>query len=244
MKTLFISDLHLQEETPAITQTFLKFLETKGKQADRLFILGDFFEVWVGDDHDTAFNQQITSALAATAECQTEIYILHGNRDFLLGSHFAEQAGCTLIEEPYILELTGQRKTLLMHGDLLCSDDQEYLAFRGMVRQPAWQQDFLNKPLAERLAIAKALRDNSKSMSAQKPEDIMDVNDLTVEETMASNQCELLIHGHTHRPNMHDLIIGARKAQRMVLGAWHNEGWFIEATEDDIQLQQFPFVSA
>lgn len=236
MKTLFISDLHLQASEPQITQAFFDFLKRYAVQADQLFILGDFFEVWIGDDDQSDFNASIISALQSLKDSNTEVFLMQGNRDFLMGNAFASSAGCTLIQDPFPLKIGG-KSILLMHGDTLCTDDTEYLEFRAKVREQEWQSEFLAKPLTERRDIALELREKSKSMAAQKAEDIMDVADQAVIEALENY--DLLIHGHTHRPQVHDLLVQGRPAQRWVLGAWHEKGWYIEAQGDTLSLNSF-----
>lgn len=236
MKTLFISDLHLQASEPQITKAFFEFLKTHAVSADQLFILGDFFEVWIGDDDHSDFNASIISALKTLRDKNTDTFLMQGNRDFLMGKEFARAAGCTLIQDPFPLKLGG-KSIILMHGDTLCTDDTEYLEFRAKVRGQEWQQEFLAKPLLERKEIALELREKSKSMGAQKAEDIMDVADQAVSEALENY--DLLIHGHTHRPKVHDLIVQGRPAQRWVLGAWHKQGWYIEAQGDSLSLNSF-----
>ncbi len=224
---LLISDLHLDDSRPDICSGFLRFLAEQAPQADTLFILGDFFEAWIGDDDDDGFLDTIKTALK-TLSTTTTIKLMHGNRDFLLGPVFAEQTGCELIADPYVIE-AGDNTIVLAHGDALCTDDVEYQAFRQQVRNPAWQAQFLAKPLAERRAIAAQLRAQSKSMSSLKAEDIMDVNGEAVATLLDQTNAQILIHGHTHRPNTHTLHEGK---QRIVLGDWGKLGWCCQIDDD------------
>jgi len=192
--TLFISDLHLDPERPAITALFLDFLASRALEADAIYILGDLFEAWIGDDDTGSMNQAVCEGLKACALADTPVYVMHGNRDFLLGSGFAERCGCTLLEDPACIDLYG-RPVLLMHGDLLCTDDTEYMAFRKMVRDPVWQQEMLAKPLNERRQMAQAMRANSREQTDGKPESIMDVNSDAVVRLMTENHVQRLIHG-------------------------------------------------
>lgn len=234
--TLFISDLHLDPQRPEITRLFLDFLENRGRAAGCLYILGDLFEAWVGDDDDSALAGAVCAGLRDCAGSGTPVYVMHGNRDFLLGSAFATASGCTLLPDPAVIDLYGQA-TLLMHGDLLCTDDTEYLAFRKMVREPRWQQAFLDKPLAERRQIALQLRETSIERTQGKPDSIMDVNPQTVVDTMKRHAVQRLIHGHTHRPAVHNLKVNGMPAQRLVLGDWYEQGSVLECTPVGCQLQ-------
>ncbi len=234
--TLFISDLHLDPERPAITALFLDFLASRALEADAIYILGDLFEAWIGDDDTGDMNQAVCDSLKARALAGTPVYVMRGNRDFLLGSGFAERCGCTLLEDPARIDLYG-RPALLMHGDLLCTDDTEYMAFRKMVRDPVWQQEMLAKPLNERRQMAQAMRANSREQTDGKPESIMDVNSDAVVRLMTENHVQRLIHGHTHRPAIHDLDIAGHAAQRIVLGDWYEQGSVLVCSAAGCELQ-------
>lgn len=225
-RLLLISDLHLEEERPALTRAFLQFLEQETPQASALYILGDFFNVWIGDDDDRPLNALVSAALKRQADAGLKIYLMHGNRDFLLGERFANAAGASLISDPHVLE-HGKHRYLLMHGDQLCTRDTAYQAFRTQVRNPAWQQSFLASPLAERRAFAGQARAASKSMSSNKPEDIMDVSQDAVEAVLAQHRCDSLIHGHTHRPDIHEFAAGGKDRRRIVLGDWGSQLWYL-----------------
>lgn len=227
MTTLFISDLHLDPSRPAVTRAFFDLLDTEVKQADALYILGDFFEVWVGDDDDAELSRQVIAALRAVTAAGTPVYFMHGNRDFLIGAQFARETGCQLLPDPSIVDLYGKR-TLLMHGDLLCIDDQAYMAFRAECRQPAWQQAVLARPLQERRLLAAKLREDSRDSTSNKAEDIMDVNTEEVDRYLREHQVELLIHGHTHRPAIHQISNGTR----IVLGDWEQHSWVLRYQSD------------
>lgn len=228
MTTLFISDLHLCADRPEITLAFRNFLRNRARDCDSLYILGDFFEVWVGDDDDDAYAQSIIEELRQFSDSGRNLYFMVGNRDFLIGGGFAERCGATLLEDPTVIDLYGE-PTLLMHGDSLCTQDQEYMAFRQMARSEAWQAELLAKPLAERRAIAQHLRQQSKSMSSLKAEDIMDVTESEVVNTMNELGTVRLIHGHTHRPAVHPVTLLSGNGERMVLGDWGEKLWWIEA---------------
>lgn len=238
--TLFISDLHLDARRPAITDLFLAFLaDLDSADCARLYILGDLFEAWIGDDSDDKHDLQVQAALAATTARGIPIFVMHGNRDFLLGERFAETTGCTLLADPTLIELNGA-PTLLMHGDTLCTDDVEYQQFRNMVRNPAWQQQLLSKPLAERRAIAANMRETSRQRAGEKTAEIMDVNADTVAATLREYQLPRLIHGHTHRPAVHELNIDGTATQRIVLGDWHEQGSVLRCDDDGLHLQTLP----
>lgn len=219
---LFISDLHLEPERPDITRAFFDFLEQETPGIDALYILGDLFEVWLGDDNLSEFNLSIIHALKKTTEQGTKIYILHGNRDFLLGETFCKMSGCSLIHDYTTLDVAGMRY-LLMHGDALCTQDTAYQQFRQQVRDPLWQQQFLAKPLAERLAFAQQARAASQQANAEKSMTIMDVTPQAVIETLEKYPAQILIHGHTHRPNIHHQQTSKGIAHRIVLGDWHEQ---------------------
>ncbi len=235
MSDLFISDLHLDENRRDITESFLSFLENIVPRATRLFILGDFFEVWLGDDHETDFNREIIAALASVGIPK---YIMHGNRDFLLGERFCQQTGLVLLADPTVINV-GDRPVLLMHGDSLCTLDKEYMAVRNMLRNVDVQKDLLSKSIEERSVIAKSARKESQANNREKAEDIMDVTTDEVSRVMQENGVNLLIHGHTHRPAIHDLDIDGKFSQRIVLGDWDQKGWYLILEGRDQNLVSF-----
>lgn len=226
--TLFISDLHLDPSRPAVTRAFLGLLKGDAANADALYILGDFFEAWVGDDDDSPLIEEIASALKALTESGTPCYLMHGNRDFLIGEQFCQQSGCTLLPDPCTVDLYG-KSVLLMHGDSLCTGDEGYMAFRAQARSSAWQQQVLAMPLDDRRALAKQLRESSMDANSNKAEDIMDVTPTEVVEQMSLAGADLLIHGHTHRPAIHDhqSLDTTQSLKRVVLGDWHDTGWLL-----------------
>ena len=240
MATLFIADLHLQTEEPAITAGFLRFLQGEARQADALYILGDLFEAWIGDDDPNPLHQQIASAIKAVVDAGVPCYFIHGNRDFLVGQRFARQSGMLLLTEEERLDLYG-REVLIMHGDTLCTDDPGYLAFRAKVHTPWIQRLFLALPLLIRRRIAARMRADSKAANSSKSMDIMDVNPQAVVDVMERHHVQWLIHGHTHRPAVHELQANDQPAWRVVLGAWHSEGSMVKVTPDDVELIHFPF---
>ena len=221
MATLFISDLHLDEARPQIVDLFVRFLRD-AQQADALYILGDLFESWIGDDDDAPLATRVAQELHALRSRGVPIYFMHGNRDFLLGTDYAARAGMQLLADPAVVELDGER-TLLTHGDTLCTDDIEYQKFRNLVRNPAWQAQFLAKPLAERRAFAAQARGESRKQTAMKTAEIMDVNQAAVESTMQDHGVRRLIHGHTHRPATHRFELDSQTAERIVLGDWFEQ---------------------
>lgn len=228
MTTLFISDLHLDASRPEITAAFERFMTQVAPGSEALYILGDFFEVWIGDDDRSDFNQTIINLLKAYSDSGKALYIMVGNRDFLMGEEFASQCGATLLNDPTAIDLYGT-PTLLMHGDSMCTKDEEYMAFRQQARSPQWQQQLLAQPIEARRAIAKQLREQSKSMSSMKAEDIMDVTLEEVIREMTEHQTTRMIHGHTHRPARHQVELGDGIGERIVLGDWYHYLWWLEA---------------
>lgn len=235
MHTLFISDLHLHESRPQVTRAFFHFLYSHAIHAETLYILGDFFDAWIGDDDDSELLQDVASGLHKLSELGVAIYFMHGNRDFLLGKAYASKAGMSLIDDGTVIDLYGT-PTLLMHGDTLCTGDTEYQQFRTMVRSPQWQQQILAQPLAARRALAAQLRAKSQSMNSLKADDIMDVSPTEVIAQMEAARVTRLIHGHTHRPARHQLVVAGNPAERIVLGDWHDSGWCIKADQNSIDL--------
>ena len=250
MATLLISDLHLHPGAPEITEGFLRWLEERACGSDALYILGDFFEAWIGDDlldlvgADPSGNAdlaaRIARALRRLADDGTKIFLMHGNRDFLLGERFAREAGATLLEDPSVVALGG-KPVLLMHGDSLCTRDEAYQAFRAQARHPLWQQQVLSMPIEQRVALASQLRAQSGEANSNKAEDIMDVTPEEVVKVMAEHGVTTLIHGHTHRPAVHELEVDGQPAQRIVLGDWQpGKGWEVVVDGGAPQLSDFP----
>ncbi len=235
MTVLFVSDLHLDASRPEITALFLAFLEGEARDAEALFILGDLFEAWVGDDDPGEPGSSVCAALRALSASGVPVFLMRGNRDFLYGPAMSERCGAQLLPDPCVLDLHGQ-PTLLMHGDLLCSDDIAYQAFRKQVRDPAWQAQFLAQPLAARQAFAAQARAASQQHQAGVSETITDVALATVVTTMAAHGVDRLIHGHTHRPAIHALEINSRPAKRVVLGDWYQQGSVLRVSADGLEL--------
>jgi UDP-2,3-diacylglucosamine hydrolase len=219
--TLFISDLHLDGRAPGTIQLFRDLLAGEARRARSLYILGDLFEAWIGDDEDDPALTPIVASLRALTAAGVDCAVMHGNRDFLLGERFAAATGARLLGDFERIEIAGE-PVLLTHGDLLCTDDTRYLRLRAQLRDPEWQSDFLAKPLAERRAIAADLRKLSAAEIAAKSEYIMDVNQDAVRGAMRAHDVRLLLHGHTHRPGVHRFDLDGAPAVRIVLGAWHD----------------------
>lgn len=231
MATLFISDLHLDDARPQATDAFLRFVRGPAAGCEALYILGDLFEYWLGDDAPTPAGVAVAGALAGLGGAGVPVYFLHGNRDFLLGSRFAEQAGLQLLPEEQVVKLYG-RPTLLLHGDTLCTDDVAYQQVRNMLRNPDWQRDFLSKTPDERVRMALEARELSADHKQGVSMDIMDVNEGAVRDAFERHSVLHMIHGHTHRPNVHEHTTGNGKAERIVLGDWYDQGSVLEVDAD------------
>ncbi|MDD5462769.1 MAG: UDP-2,3-diacylglucosamine diphosphatase [Methylococcales bacterium] len=216
---LFISDLHISLDKPEITRRFLAFLQNRAPKASALYILGDLFDAWIGDDDFTPPNHKIRKQLKQLTGSGTRVFLQQGNRDFLLGHKFCQDTGVNLLGDYAVIDLFGA-PTLLTHGDLLCTDDLPYQAFRAKSHAQEWQQAVLSKPLLLRLLVARWYRIRSHFHKRKKSQDIMDVNQETVVRVMSENHCLRLIHGHTHRPGIHNLTVNGQSAQRFVLASW------------------------
>lgn len=239
MAVLFVSDLHLESSRPDLTALFVDFMRRWAPRSEALYILGDLFEVWVGDDNKNADYRSIVRELRELTDTGVPVYVMHGNRDFLLGSEFATASGCTLLPDPAVIELQGLR-TLLSHGDGLCTDDSAHMSFRTRVRSADWQRGFLAKPLALRTVMARGARALSNTSKRYKPEDIQDVNQQSVEKAMRQHGAQRLIHGHTHRPAIHDFSLDGEAAQRIVLGDWDDAvGSVLVCDERGCALQRY-----
>lgn len=222
----FISDLHLAPQAPGATRIFLEFLGGPARAAERLFVLGDLFDAWPGDDCLEAapdgFYRTLVEALRALTDAGVELSVMPGNRDFLLGDEFARRSGAKLVADPYVLSLPSWQ-FVLAHGDQLCTDDDDYQAFRRQVRDPAWRVDFLDKPLAERQAIAGALRRQSEQAKREKEQRLMDLNPADTDDFLRQHGYATFIHGHTHRPAKHDHLVDGIHVERWVLADWHED---------------------
>ena len=242
MKDLvFISDLHLAPERPQIIELFLRFADEVAAKADELYILGDFLEYWLGDDDPApALTPVFEKLIGLSEKHDTRVFFMHGNRDFLVGNKLAEHCHFTLINDDSMTINMQDQDVLLMHGDTLCTDDVEYQKFRQMVRSEKWQQDILSRSLEERIAIAKNLREQSKKSMTEKEEFIMDVNQQETEKTFIENNVNVIIHGHTHRPAVHQQTINGQETIRVVLGDWFKTGSYLRVNDNsDLKLQTY-----
>ena len=237
---LLISDLHLQEERPDITRAFLDLLDGRARHAKALYILGDFFEAWIGDDAMTPFQQSICQALRQLSDSGTAVFLMHGNRDFLMGQDFCEAAGCTLLDDPCVVQLGGEA-VLLMHGDTLCTRDLAYMKLRRYLRNPLSLWILRHLPLSTRQKLARKLRSESRSQTRMKSTEIVDVTPEEVPRVMAAQGVRTLVHGHTHRPAIHKLLVNGQPARRIVLGDWDRRGWALQVDEQGFQLAPFEF---
>ncbi|MDW3095147.1 MAG: UDP-2,3-diacylglucosamine diphosphatase [Gammaproteobacteria bacterium] len=240
-ETLFVSDVHLDVKRPAVVDLFNLFLLKRAIHADALYILGDLFEYWIGDDAPYDEYQSTFQALKTVSESNTPVYFLHGNRDFLVAEKFAKQTGILLLTEEHVANIYNQ-KILLMHGDTLCIDDIAYQRFRKKTQNKWLRWIVLQLPVSTRQSLAKRLRDTSTQAVAEKSDDIMDVNQIAVEAAMQRNKTNLLIHGHTHRPSIHDFEIDSKFYKRAVLGDWYKKGSVISVSPEGIVLESFTSV--
>jgi UDP-2,3-diacylglucosamine hydrolase len=238
---LLISDLHLEGGRPDITRAFLDLLGGRARTAEALYILGDFFEVWIGDDAMSPFQASICQALRALSDSGTRIFLMHGNRDFMIGKAFCKAAGCTLLPDPSVVQLNGE-PVLLMHGDSLCTRDEGYIRMRRYLRNPLTLWILRHLPLSTRHKLARKLRNESRSQTRMKANDIVDVTPEEVPKVMRQFGVHTLIHGHTHRPAIHKLQIGDHAGRRIVLGDWDRQGWVLEVDEHGFALGSFDFV--
>jgi UDP-2,3-diacylglucosamine hydrolase len=237
MSRLFVSDVHLDASAPAAIEQFVSFLDTHAKNAEALYILGDLFEVWVGDDDSDAEKKGVTSALRALTTRGVACFILHGNRDFLLGRGFCDATGCRLLPDPVVAEFDGER-VLLTHGDALCVDDHSYQELRSVVRTAPWQRRFLALPLSDRELLANQARAGSRQHTSRTIPKIMDVNSDAVAQAFRVAEVRRMIHGHTHRPGIHDMVIDGTPAQRIVLGAWYEQGSYLVYERGSYELRE------
>ena len=234
MKPRFISDIHLSEDNPHLTDAFKAFLSESKESCTHLFILGDLFEIWIGDDAHTSYHQEVKKILKNFTSDGPNTFFMHGNRDFLIGENFANEVGISILPDPYTLNINGLN-VILSHGDFLCTDDVEYINFRNKVRSEEWQKDFLSKDVGERNEIANSLRSGSKDATSKKSLDITDANIQTVNNFIEENKPDIFIHGHTHRPKIHEHY----STKRLVLGDWNESGWYCSIVDKDINLKEF-----
>ncbi len=239
MTTLFISDLHLEASRPEIGEQFLSFLEGEAAGAEALYILGDLFDSWIGDDDPNPHFAVMKGAIRDLVDSGVPVYFMHGNRDFLIGDRFSEETGVTLLDDPETVDLYGEQ-VLLSHGDALCIDDVQYQQVRLMTRSAEWKEMFQAKTLQERIAFAEDARQKSKAYNETVGDDIMDVNQDAVVGTFRNRGIDILLHGHTHRPAIHDVILKDRSAKRIVLGDWYEQGSVLRWDENGPRLEVLP----
>lgn len=239
MDAIFISDLHLQDDKPELTEGFLRFCDIWGPQTKRLYILGDLFEVWIGDDFVTQTSRAVTQALASLRARGVELSFMAGNRDFLIGAEFAAAAGLKILPDG-IVEKISTHSLLLSHGDDYCTQDVEYQTFKKSVRDPRWITAFLQRPLNVRQQMAQAIRKEAQFLGKEKEKYVMDVADEAVLKAFDKSQTRLLIHGHTHRPGVHTHWLKAQACKRIVLGDWGESGWMATVDGASTQLLTFP----
>ena len=239
MARLFVSDVHLDASAPPATEQFIAFLHEYAARAEALYILGDLFEVWVGDDDPGTDKALIVNALRELTTSGVACFVIHGNRDFLLGRQFCDRSGCRLLQDPVIIELDGER-VLVTHGDALCTDDHAYQELRSSVRTADWQRRFLALPFDVRDRFANKARAGSKAHNARTAPQIQDVNPAAVETAYRTARVRRIIHGHTHRPGIHDTLVDGEPAQRIVLGAWYEEGSYLVYENGRYDLKTLP----
>ena len=239
MTRLFISDLHLDESRPRVVNAFSQFLKNRARHARELYILGDLFEAWIGDDDDGELATRMRTEMRDLARRGVELYFVHGNRDFLLGSRFARETCCRILADPSIIEVNGQ-PCVLTHGDALCTDDREYMKLRAVLRSRAWQDEILARRLDERRVLAGQMREDSRRTAANKADNIMDVAPEAVCQLMHDHRAKLMIHGHTHRPAVHNFDLAGEAATRIVLGDWARYAWVLELQDGQHALQRIP----
>jgi UDP-2,3-diacylglucosamine hydrolase len=239
MSRLFVSDVHLDASAPDAVEQFLEFLRTRATGAEALYILGDLFEVWVGDDESDTDKKAICAALRSLTDSGVAGFVIHGNRDFLLGRGFCDATGCRLLPDPVVAEFDGER-VLLTHGDALCTDDHPYQELRSIVRTAPWQRRFLALPLTDRELLANQARAGSRQHTSRTIPTIMDVNPAAVETAYRAAGVRRIIHGHTHRPGIHNTAIDGVPVQRIVLGAWYEQGSYLAYERGQYELRELP----
>ena len=236
-QTVFLSDVHLEFARPDITAQFLGYLDTLTDSTERLFIVGDLFEAWIGDDAPGPLGEQVIQQLSRLSDAGIKGYFTHGNRDFLIGELFSDRTGFALLGEEEVIDCYGT-PVLLMHGDSLCIDDEDYQALRQVIRAPEWQKQILSKSVEERLALARQMRETSAIEMSQKSADIMDVNQIEVQHALSRHQVSVLLHGHTHRPQVHQFMHDNHRCERIVLGDWYEQGSVVRWSDGGFELQQ------
>ena len=239
MTTLFISDLHLEAGRPEIGEQFLSFLSDEARDAEALYILGDLFEVWLGDDDPNPYYTSMKVAIRELTDSGVPVFFMHGNRDFTIGEIFSGETGVEILDDPVVVDLYGQ-SVLLSHGDALCTDDVQYQQVRAMTRNPEWQAMMLAKSIEERIAFSIQARKDSMAHSNSVSAEIMDVNLEAVVATLRQHGTSIMLHGHTHRPAIHDVDLGNRLATRIVLGDWFEQGSVVRWDENGPRLETMP----
>ncbi|NCF74234.1 MAG: UDP-2,3-diacylglucosamine diphosphatase [Gammaproteobacteria bacterium] len=239
MTTLFISDLHLESGRPAIGEQFLHFLSTEAREAEALYILGDLFEAWLGDDDPNPYYGAMKSALRELTDTSVPVYFMHGNRDFIIGSDFAAETGIEILNDPTVVDMYGQN-VVLCHGDSLCTDDVHYQQIRAMTRAPEWQAMILAKSIEERIAFAIQARAESAQRGETMSDEIMDVNQGAVIQMLNDHGVDTMLHGHTHRPAVHTIELADRSATRIVLGDWYEQGSVVRWDTNGPRLETMP----
>lgn len=239
MTTLFVSDLHIDAGQPEIGAQFAAFLAGEARSAETLYILGDLFETWVGDDDPNPHYAETKQHIRALSDSGVPVFFMHGNRDFMIGPRFAEETGAEILPDPVVHELYGQR-VLLSHGDAYCTDDHEYQAVRRMTRDPEWQAMMLSRSLDERLAFAARARAESMARGGTMNEEITDVNAETIRNVMSEHDVRVMLHGHTHRPAVHTIDVDGQPATRIVLGDWYDQGSVVRWDADGFALNELP----
>ena len=235
MSAICISDLHLDASVPNRLDALGNLLVLESEKVETIYVLGDLVEAWVGDDDDSQFTKELRSVLVACNQ-RVAVYLMHGNRDFLIGKKFEKDTGARLIDDPIVVNVEG-RRVLLAHGDAFCTKDQQYQQMRNLFRSADWQRDILSRSLQERIQLANEMREQSRQSNANKSQNIMDVTDEVVRSVMQENECDILIHGHTHRPGIHRLD---QNKTRYVLGDWNRCGWLARIEDGGVSLECFP----
>ena len=237
MTTLFLSDIHVSDEHPEISEHLKEFLLEEKFKINTIYILGDLFEYWLGDDDPNPSYREIKLLLKNLSQKGISIFFMHGNRDFLIGEKFAEEAGCHILPDPHVMDLFG-KKVLMSHGDIFCTDDKEYQSFRNQTRDPAWKESILSKSLRFREEFAKKARLESSKHTSSKKNEIMDVNKDEIIKMYEKYNVDIIIHGHTHRPAIHDIFFNGKNCQRIVLGDWYEQGSILRCDEAGFDLIQ------
>ncbi len=237
MTTIFLSDIHVSNEHPEISKQLKEFLLKEESKTNAIYVLGDLFEYWLGDDDPNPLFKEIKQIFKKLSDKNISIFFIHGNRDFLIGESFAKETGCQILHDPYVIDLFGE-KVLLSHGDIFCTDDKEYQLFRNQTRDPAWKESILSKSLSFREEFAKQARLESSKHTSSKKNEIMDVNKDEILKMYEKYNVDIIIHGHTHRPAIHDVFFNEKNYKRIVLGDWYEQGSILRFNEKGFELIQ------